>query len=257
MLKTRIIPILHTNGRQCVKTTQFKQPARVLGPMMQYTKIMERRNIDELIIVDIEAAHNNRLIGDVEHLTKDIFCPLALGGGVRTKEDVKALLDRGADKIVIGSGVFNFTGGDENILSNLISECAIKYGSQCVTVALDCYGDRVTAVYNGVRHIVSQQWPIKSVAKYMESNGAGEIILSDIMREGMGCGYNLSIIESISNTVNIPVIANSGCGNPGHMLEAINAGATAVAAGSMFLFSEYTPKICASFLNENNINVRL
>lgn len=257
MLKNRIIPVLLTDGFSCVKPTSYDRPYRVLGPMQQYTRVMERRNIDEIVIIDIEASAGNRVINNYSSYVANLFCPISLGGGLKSVDDIGAILATGADKCIVGSGALNLEAGPgEPVISELIGDAARKFGAQAVSVAVDCFDDKVFVRYKG-QPFIQTAFTIKDYAKALENEGAGEIILTDVMQEGRREGYNYYLIEKIANTVNIPVVANGGCGEPKHMALALSAGASAVAAGSLFLFTEHTPKTCARYLAENGYEVRI
>lgn len=256
MLKNRIIPVLLTDGISCVKPTSYDRPYRVLGPMQQYTRVMERRNIDELVIIDIEASASNRVITNYTSFVDHLFCPTSIGGGIKSLDDIGDILSKGADKCIVGSGAINLEAGPgDSVISELINDAARKFGSQAITVAVDCFDDKVFVRYKGQPYIQTA-FTVKDYVKALENEGAGEIILTDVMQEGRREGYNYYLIEKVANTVNIPVVANGGCGEPKHMALALSAGASAVAAGSLFLFTEHTPRTCARYLADNGYNVR-
>ena len=239
MLKHRIIPIILTNGIQAVKTKQFKRPGRNVGHMMQHIENMESRNIDELMIFNIGNTDNWRINSKLESYTKNLYCPLTYGGGIMSLWDIECALNLGADKVAINRGA---------IKKNFINEAARKFGSQCITVAINVNSKDCD---NWCR------WTVLDYAKFVEDQGAGEILLTYIPNEGMHCGYNYPLIRKVSEQVVIPIIANGGCSEPYDMVLAIQAGAQAVAASSMFLFTEYTPRDCAEFLDKHSIPVRL
>lgn len=223
--------------------------------MKQYTKVIEKRNIDELVILDITATREQRCINNMSHYINELFCPTSIGGGIRSVEDAKNLFDQGADKVVIGNGIFDME-GEKEILTPLIDNLARKFGSQAVTVSLNVNDNHAAAIYDNEWMVLGHHY-IEDVAYACEQEGAGEILLTTIYNEAEGNGYDLRTIEKVANKVRIPVIANGGCGKPEHMKEAINAGASAVAAGSMFLFTEVTPRICAEYLHAEGFPVRL
>lgn len=258
MLKTRIIPVLlTTENHQCVKPNAFEIPFRILGPMLQYTKTMERRNIDELVILDITATRDKRVVSDIRHYINDLFCPISIGGGITSTENIRDLLATGADKVVISSGMYNFEGTDGvSIFSSLVDNAARKFGSQAITAALDVYDNHVTGVYEGQRKVLGQHF-VWDIARALEDEGAGEILLTTVYNESAMDGYDLRNIEKVASAVSIPVIANGGCGKPEHMAAALRAGADAVAAGTMFLYTGTTPKMCAEYLHAEGFNVRL
>ena len=236
-LAVRIVPTLLVRGRQLVKGKQFNA-WRSVGHAVQAVRIHQARGVDELVILDIAATQEGRGpdLQLVEELTRDCFMPIAVGGGVRTVEDVRALLKAGADKVVIRSAGLP-----------LIEEVSKVVGSQAVVYALDV-GEN------------AQTWDISlaySRAAAAENRGAGEILLTRMEREGMMQGYDLDLIKHVSNAVSIPVIAHGGCGSYQHMLEAIEAGADAVAAGALFQFTDSTPAEAAQYLAKRGIETRI
>lgn len=258
MLKNRIIPVLCTNSQgYCIKPTQFVMPPRMVGPMKQYTKNMERRGIDEIVVIDIMATPGNRCIDNINNYLDELFCPITVGGGIRNTEQIQNLLRTGADKVILGNAIYNMEGTEgDGVFTELIDAAARKFGSQAVTIALDVQDNRVTALYADKRHALGE-FTVEEIARAVEQEGAGEILLTTIMNEGLMQGYDLKLIERVANSVSIPVIAHGGCGEPKHMAEAFDAGANAVAAGSMFLFTQTTPKDCALYLRDNGYNVRV
>ena len=217
-LAVRIIPVLlHKNG-SLVKGKQFNS-WRVVGHPLQAASIYAARRVDELMILNIGSDQPN--IRMIESLTESSFMPITVGGGIRHIQDVQDLLDAGADKVCIK-------------LKSAIKETAKHFGSQSVCVSLDD----------------------DTNPKELEDLGAGEILLQSINCDGMMSGYDLDRINHVSRSVNIPVIASCGCGSYKHMLEAIKAGASAVAAGAFFQFTDATPLGAAQYLNEKGITVR-
>lgn len=242
-LAVRIIPTLLTRGTKLVKGRQF-QADRVVGHVTQAVRIHQARGVDELVLLDIGATPEGRGpdLGLVEELTKDCFMPLAVGGGVRTVEDVRALLRAGADQVVVG------TGGPR-----AISDMAGAVGSQAIVAALDVR-DGHAVVRCGTRTTMQ---PAIGWARSCADHGAGEILLTSIEREGMMQGYDLDLIRAVSSAVSVPVIAHGGCASYEDMRMAIEAGASAVAAGALFLFSDNTPAGAAKYLMEHGIEARV
>ncbi len=245
-LAKRIIPVLLVRGHQLVKGKQFKS-WRSVGVAEQAARIYASRSVDELCILDIAATP--RWSGPdfemVRRMTDGNFCPVSVGGGVRTTADVRALLRAGADKVVICTGYF-----DDPMM---MRGAADQFGSQALCASID--------VTNGV--VVSHCGQLKTEitpvlwAQDMERFGAGEILLTSIDRDGMMDGYDLDMIHAVSEAVSIPVIAAGGCGTYEHMYEAIQAGADAVAASSIFLFTDATPRGAAEYLTARGVTCRL
>ena len=238
-LAKRIIPTLLVRGRQLVKGVAFNA-WRSVGHAAQAVRIHQQRGVDEIVLLDIAATKEGRGpdLELVEELSDVLYCPLAVGGGIRTVEDVKALLRAGSDKVVIRSGG-----------TDLVRQVAEVVGRQAVVAAIDVPGTGPTV------HEDPAQW--RRCARHWQDAGAGELMVTRMGREGTLQGYDLELIHVMSHAVSIPVIAHGGCGTPQHMLEAIEAGADAVAAGSMFLFSDIVPADCARYLAEHGVETRL
>lgn len=240
MLKKRIIPVLLFDGSFCVHTTRFKRPARRIGPIDQYTNNMANRDIDELVLLDIEATKkgNPPSFSKITRFADKLMCPVAYGGGISSLRDIRTLLkDCGVDKVIIGN---NF---------NLIRDAADKYGSQSIVYALDVK-DNYPYTMHGL--ITAEDW-----AERIQNLGAGEIIVTDIDHQGLMKGYNNLLINRISKRLNIPVVANGGCGGIGDMIIAIAAGADAVAASSVFTLRGLTPQEAARGLQKAGVPVRV
>ena len=230
-LAVRIIPTLLKRGEHLVKGQRFSAD-RVVGHVQQAARVHQARGVDELIILDVAATPEGRGpdFAAVEELTRDCFMPLTVGGGVRTYDDAQRLLAAGADKVAVK------TGG-----SALVTRIARYIGCQAVVAALDIEaGDQPT-------------WD----ARILESSGAGEILLTSIDQEGTMAGYDIGLIKLVCDAVTIPVIAHGGCSGPEDMLRAIEAGASAVAAGALFQFTDHTPRSCALWLKERGVEVRV
>lgn len=248
-LAKRIIPTLLVRGHQLVKGQKFAS-WRSVGMAEQAARIYAKRGVDELVILDIAATPAGRGpdFAMVERMTAGNFCPVSVGGGVRTLEDVRLLLRAGADKVVIGTAV------------QIVKECAATFGSQAICASIDyrnngtvyvSCGERTPLCFDGAIFPHAVQW-----AHYLEDAGAGEILLTSIERDGMMQGYDLDMIRAVSAAVDIPVIASGGCGTYEHMNEALQAGADAVAAGAMFQFTDATPAGAADYLRQKGVTVR-
>jgi imidazole glycerol-phosphate synthase subunit HisF len=233
MIKTRIIPVITFKDGNAVQTVQFKNP-RPIGSLQQVIAVFEKRNCDELVILDIGKGEEPKY-GFLKPFLTQLFCPLSVGGNVRSVEAAQKLLRNGADKVIV-----KYRPDRQQLFEGISS----KLGAQALVAAVDVQQGDCSADAR-VRARLSQQW------------GAGEILLTCINRQGRRDGYNCQLIEVVSKSVNIPVVAHGGAGQLSHMLEALQAGAHAVAAGTMFAFTEYTPKRCAEFLKRNEIQVRL
>lgn len=248
MLAKRIIPTLLVSGRKLVKGKQFNS-WRSVGVAEQAARIYAQRGVDELILLDIAATPEGRGpdFAMIERMTEGNFCPISVGGGIRSVEDVHDALLAGADKVIIGTAAYRNP--------NLISDCAAKFGNQAIVVCIDytlddCYW-LVTDC--GTRtHGMSAY----AFALQMQKAGAGEVMIQSLYRDGMMEGYDIETIKHISSSLDIPVIASGGCGSYEHMYDAIKAGADAVAASSLFLFADSTPAGAAEYLSSRGIPCR-
>jgi cyclase len=250
-LKTRIVPVLLWDEHGAVKGKQFNAGRRI-GSMRDRVQLLERREVDELIILDIAATPNNRgpRFEEVSQLTENLFMPVTVGGGVKNVTDIKRLLASGADKVAIETAAFG--------RPELIKEAAEKFGGQAVVASIahrTLSGDGSRRVFTHCGRVATAHDPIQS-AEMAADLGAGEILLTSIDRDGTLEGYDLDLIREVTKAVNIPVIACGGCGSYEHAEQAIRAGAHAVAVGAMFQFTENTPRGAARYLNEHGIPAR-
>lgn len=230
-----------------VKGTQFNA-WRSVGLAAQAVRIHQQRGVDEVCLLDIGATPEGRGpdLDLVRELSEDCFSPLAVGGGVKTVEDVRALLRAGADKVVIREEATPY---DDFAI---VRACSQAVGCQAIVVAVDYIDDEVFTSGPTAHPFPPEMWAAGACAA-----GAGEILLTSMSREGTLRGYDLELIRAVSQAVGIPVVAHGGCGTPQHMLEAIVAGANAVAAGSMFLFTDVVPLDCSRFLATNGVEARV
>lgn len=249
-LAHRIIPVLLKRGSYLVKGKQFDS-SRIVGNVYQAAEIHQARGVDEMIVLDV-AATMQGMEPDYEAvklLTKKCFMPITVGGGIKHIDHVRKLLASGADKVVIGTGVF-----DDH---TLIQKCARKFGSQAIVVAVDAMYDgfnwQITSRCGSLTHFYSAA----AFALDVENWGAGELIVTGVKNDGMMQGYDLGLIRKISKAVGIPIIANGGCGTYKHMHNALKAGASAVAAGALFQWTDATPHEAAEYLAEKGWEMRL
>lgn len=252
MLKTRIIPTLLWDQIGLVKGLSFQSWRRV-GIPLPAIQVYNQREVDELIFLDIRANQNQSApdYATIKDLSSVCFVPLTVGGGITSMEHIRHILLAGADKVAINTVCY------EN--PALIRQAADFYGSQCIVVSIDvkksdsghyeCYSHSGT---------VNQGRDAIDWAKQMEQAGAGEILITSIERDGTMTGYDTELIRCVAESVTIPVIASGGAGSAQHMLEAITIGhAHAVAAASMFHFTQQTPKEMKQFLKTAGIPVRV
>jgi imidazole glycerol-phosphate synthase subunit HisF len=251
MLKTRIIPTLLYKNFGLVKGVQFNS-WRVVGSAMQAVKIFNMRGVDELAFLDITASLENRSpdLALIDEIADECFMPLAVGGGIKTVEDVRSLLAVGADKVIINTAAI--------LDPDFIKEAANQFGSQCVVVSLDV--KKADGRYQLFTYSGTKETGIDPVlfAKKAQDLGAGEILLTSIDRDGTMSGYDIELTKMVSRVVSIPVIASGGAGNREDIFTVIREGfATAAAAASIFQFTQQTPLEIKQFLDSRGINVRL
>lgn len=251
MLKIRVIPTLLYKSVGLVKGIGFDS-WRVVDTVLPAIKVYNLREVDELLLLDITATAENRDpdYDSIRDFSKECFVPFGVGGGIKNTEQIKLLLRVGADKVVINSSAYQDL--------QFIKDSANMFGSQCIVASIDakigedgkyyCYSHCGT-VFTGIE--------ISEWAKKLENAGVGEIIITSICHDGTMSGYDTEMIKIISQSVSIPVIASGGAGEYIHMEEALKyGGASAVAAASMYHFTEKTPKEAKLYLASKGIPVR-
>lgn len=230
MLKTRVIPCLLLKDGGFVKTVRFSKP-RYLGDPRNIVRLFNEKEVDEIVILDIDATREKRepyfdLISDI---VSEAFMPIGYGGGITTIEDIKQLYKIGVEKVVINSQTVN--------KPEFIREASDLFGSQSIVASIDVkknmFGKYKVCTESGRKK--SSVSPVEH-AKAMEQLGAGEIIINSLERDGTMEGYDLELIKSVASSVSIPVIALGGAGNLEHFRDAVKAGASAISAGSMFVY---------------------
>jgi cyclase len=251
VLKIRVIPTLLWKDFGLVKGVSFDSWRRV-GPVLPAIKVYNQREVDELILVDIVANMVDREpdYESIEDFVQDCFIPLTVGGGVTRIEQVQKLLSAGADKISINTGAYKNP--------DLITQVANRHGSQCVVASVDVRktGSNRWDCYSKSGKETTKKDAIKWV-KELENRGAGEILITSIDKDGTMEGYDFELISAVTQAVQIPVIASGGAGNSGHLIAAVKeAGASAVAAASIFHFTEQTPEQMKSDMREAGIPTR-
>ena len=218
MLKTRVIPVLTIKNERLVKSVRFSDH-RNIGSYIAAVRVFNSRDVDELIFLDLDASVRGIRPELLREVTKECFMPVTLGGGVRSLEDIQTLLNCGADKVSINTAAVE--------TPELITAGANRYGSQCIVVSIDVAEDTAGAVAR---------------AREAEARGAGEILLTSVEHDGVMEGYDLPLIAAVSGAVRIPVIACGGAGVPAHCVAAVRIGASAVAAASIFQYTQTTPQ---------------
>ena len=251
-LAKRIIPCLDVDRGRVVKGIQFVDLVDAGDPLEQ-AHVYNKEGADELVFLDITATHEGRgIMHDIVRRTAEqIYIPLTVGGGIRTLEDMRQMLHAGADKVAINSAAIRN--------SDLITECAQAFGSQCVVVAIDMkqQSNGTWEIYtHGGRKAAGQDglaW-----AKEAQERGAGELLVTSMDRDGTQIGYDLELLRALDELVQLPVIASGGAGTLAHLRDALLIGhAHAVLAASMFHFRQVTISQAKQFLHEAGIPVRL
>jgi cyclase len=252
MLKKRIIPCLDVKDGRVVKGINFVN-LKDAGDPVEQAQIYDKGGADEICFLDITASSENRkiLLDKVSETAKSCFVPLTVGGGVSSIDDIKNLLLAGADKVSIN------TAAVKN--HNFIKESSVRFGSQCIVIAIDVkkVSDNKWEVFtHGGRN--STGIDIIKYAKIAENNGAGEILLTSMDRDGTKMGYDIELTKTISNLVSIPVIASGGVGNLDHLYDGFKLGlASAALAASIFHYGNYTILEAKKYLSDKNIAIRL
>lgn len=250
MLTIRVIPCLDVDKGRVVKGVRFKN-LKTAGDPVEFAKYYAEQGADELIYLDVTASVEKRkaIINLVKKVAKNVFIPFCVGGGIRNVDDIRNLLNAGADKVAI------CTAGIQN--PDLIKKGAVLFGSQCIVVSIDakrvgngwhCYthGGRIDSGIDALK------W-----AKECERLGAGEILLNSIDRDGTEMGYDIKLTKAISSTVKIPVIASGGAGSLEQVYEVIKYGkADAVLFASILHFKKFTIKDIKKFLLKKGVNIR-
>jgi len=255
-LAKRIIPCLDVRDGRVVKGIKFID-IKDAGDPVEVAKRYDNEGADEITFLDITASHEGRntTIEMVEKIADQVFIPLTVGGGIRKAEDVRAMLKAGADKVAVNSAaIFN---------PQLINELCAIFGSQCIVIAIDA--KRVSSkplrweifTHGGRKPtgIDAIEWAVKMTEG---DNGAGEILLTSMDRDGTKDGFDLELTKAVSEAVDVPLIASGGVGNLSHLSEGIRDGrADAVLAASIFHFGEFTVEEAKKAMRENGIEVRL
>lgn len=255
-LAKRIIPCLDVENGRVVKGVKFLD-IRDAGDPVEIARRYEQQGADEITFLDITASHEDRetTVHTVERMAAEVFIPLTVGGGIRTCEDIRRMLNAGADKVSINTAAV-FT-------PEFVQQAAERFGSQCIVVAIDAKKvslsgevDRWEIFTHGGRKptgLDAVEW-----AKKMVELGAGEILLTSMDQDGMKSGFDLGVTRAISEAVNVPVIASGGVGNLDHLVDGILLGkADAVLAASIFHFNEYTIPEAKHYMQSRGIEVRL
>ncbi|HEU0283139.1 MAG TPA: imidazole glycerol phosphate synthase subunit HisF [Gallionella sp.] len=252
MLAKRIIPCLDVTAGRVVKGVSFVE-LRDAGDPIEIARRYDEQGADELTFLDITASSDDRgiLFRIIEQVAEQVFIPLTVGGGVRQVEDVRNLLNAGADKVSINtSAVVN---------PQLVADAAARYGSQCIVVAIDAKQvaqGRWEVFTHGGRKATGLD--VIEWAGKMQTLGAGEILLTSMDRDGQKIGFDLALTRAVTDALEIPVIASGGVGNLQHLVDGVKqGGADAVLAASIFHYGEYTVQQAKQFMAQQGIEVRL
>ena len=287
MLAKRIIPCLDVKDGRVVKGTKFLE-LRDAGDPVEVARVYDKEGADELCFLDITASHENRgtILDVVRRTAEEVFMPLTVGGGIRNLDDIRNLLNAGADKISINTAAVNDP--------EFVKRAAERFGSQCIVVAIDAKRkgsevrgqgsderiDRRCEAWDSKLHAptTSHRPPTTALhwevfthggrkptgldaiewAKKMEEFGAGEILLTSMDRDGTKDGYDIELTKSVSEAVGIPVIASGGVGNPEHICRGFTVGkADAALAASIFHYKEYSIRQVKDYLKERGVEIRL
>ncbi len=257
MLAKRIIPCLDVTDGRVVKGVNFLE-LRDAGDPVEIARRYDEQGADELTFLDITASSDNRglILHIIEEVASQVFIPLTVGGGVREVEDVRRLLNAGADKVSINtSAVMN---------PQLVADASDRYGSQCIVVAIDAKQVGVDASgqprWEVFTHGGRKETGLDAVewAHKMVSLGAGELLVTSMDRDGTKIGFNLGLNKAISDAVDVPIIASGGVGNLQHLVDGVKlGGADAVLAASIFHYGEYTVRQAKEYMRDHGIEVRL
>ena len=252
MLKKRIIPCLDVKNGRVVKGINFTNLVDAGDPVEQ-ASIYNKGGADEICFLDITASNENRdiLLDTVKKTAERCFVPLTVGGGVRTVRDIRNLLLAGADKVSINTAAIKNP--------ELIKESALQFGSQCIVVAIDAKKtaeNKWTVFTHGGREATNLD--ALEFAKLAQNNGAGEILLTSMDKDGTKSGYDIELTRAISESLTIPVIASGGVGTLEHIRDGISlGGASAVLAASIFHFGEYSIAEVKEYLKSQSVPVRI
>ena len=247
MRRVRVIPVLTLQNEKLVKTVRFKKP-NYIGDPINAVKIFNDKEVDEIVILDISATKEKRTpnYNRIEEIASEAFMPLAYGGGINHFDQIKELFKLGIEKVIINSAIEN------NI--NLIKQTAERYGSQSVIVAIDVKKPiigKLSAYKNGGSTKVKSA--LLDYLKQIELAGAGEIFLTAIDRDGTFNDYDFDLIKLISSKCSIPVVSCGGANSIQSFVNAVKSGASAVAAGSLFVYSSASKGVLINYPNQSEL----
>lgn len=251
MLAIRVIPCLDVDAGRVVKGTKFLN-LRDAGDPVEVAERYNREGADELVFLDITASHQERpiMLDVVRRTAEKVFIPLTVGGGVRTNDDIRALLKAGADKVSLNTAAI--------INPDIVRSSSLRFGNQCIVVAIDAKRAGTAKRWKVYTHGGRKETELDAVAwaRTVEKLGAGEILLTSMDCDGVKDGYDLELTRAVSEAVGIPVIASGGAGKMKHFSAAYNAGASAVLAASLFHYRELSINKLKRYLKKDGIPVR-
>jgi cyclase len=230
MLQTRVIPVLLLRNKGLVKSVQFDQ-TKYIGDPINAVKLFNDKEVDELVFLDIDASKHQRKpdFEYIKSIASECFMPLGYGGGITSMDDINKLFSLGVEKVIINT----------NALLNLdlIKESSSIYGNQSIVVSVDVqknlFGKYQLFSHSKIKH---KQVDLFQYVKDAQQAGAGEIMVNSVDKDGMMTGYDLKLIQRLSSILTVPLVITGGAGNLPHLREAVDAGASAVAAGSLFIY---------------------
>jgi len=250
MLKKRLMPLILFNDWKMVKTINFSD-IRNYGSPVVAAKVYNAQKVDEIAYLDIRASLEGREpdYNAVQDIIRQCFMPVTIGGGISSVSHVRKLLQLGADKVSLCTAALKNP--------DILAEASSRFGKSCIVVAMDV--KKINGEYEVFSHSGTQNSGMSAVdwARKAESLGAGELFVNSIDHDGKMDGYDLDLMSQVTESVNIPVIAGGGAGHPSHMVDLFNScGISAVAAGSLFLYTEYSPIATRKYLKEHGVDVR-
>lgn len=251
MHRSRIIATLLMDNDGLVKTQKYKNPSYI-GDPINAVRIFNNKEVDELVLLDISATAENRepKFEDITAIVSEAFMPIGYGGGISNLNQIERLFKIGIEKVILNTNAF--------LNESLIDEAARIYGNQSIVVSVDVKKDlfgTYHAYTNGGK--VKQKGELISILCKFQNLGAGEIILNSIDREGTMNGYDLKLIGEVCKNLKVPVVASGGAGKIDHLIEAINVGASAVAAGSMFVYQGIHRAVLISYITSEQVEAAI
>lgn len=247
MLRTRIIPILLLNDGGLVKTVKFSKD-KYIGDPINAVKIFNQKEVDELVLLDISATRNGTSpnFTEIKEIVSEAFMPVGYGGGISKMEHIEQLFNIGVEKVILNSAIFTD--------KDLIEEAIKIYGSQSIVASLDVkkdiWGNYKVYSNSGKK---KQSLSLDACIKLVQEIGFGELVINNIDKDGTMQGYDLELIEKVTGMLNIPVVAVGGAGTKEDLIKAVNAGASAVAAGSMFVFQGVHKAVLISYITTDQL----